>query len=57
MAKTAGNDGFIKLATKMGLEQMLTDVKTLLGTDLTQAQRIANEEMRAQIEKHLEDLK
>jgi len=57
MAKATAENSFIKLATKMGLEQMLTDVKQLLSADLTQAQRIANEEMRAQIEKHLEDLK
>jgi hypothetical protein len=42
MARVSTETQFIKLATKMGLEQMLSDVKQLLTQDLTPAQRIAN---------------
>jgi hypothetical protein len=56
MAKATNENGFIKLATRMGLQKMLSDVNELLQNDLTEAQRIANQEMKQQIEKHLEEL-
>lgn len=58
MARVSSENQFLKLAQKMGLEQMLKDVNTLLKFEsLTEAQRITNEEMKAQIEKYLEELK
>lgn len=58
MARASSENQFLKLAQKMGLEQMLKDVNTLLKFEsLTEAQRITNEEMKAQIEKYLEELK
>lgn len=57
MAKIQEPSAFIKRATKMGLQQMLHDVEKLLSVDLTEAQRITNEEMKAQINKYLEELK
>lgn len=57
MARGSTETQFIRLATKMGMEQMLGDVAQLLAQDLTPAQRIANEEMQSQIIKHLEELK
>lgn len=57
MAKANAESTFLKLATRMGLEQLKKDVDELLSGDLTQAQRIANEEMKTQILKHLEGLK
>lgn len=57
MAKATVENPFLKLATRMGLEKLKKDVEELLANDLTQAQRIANEEMKQQIDKHLEDLK
>lgn len=57
MARAPHDNPFLKQATKMGLEKMLFDVKQLLENDLTPAQRFANEEMRTQIEKYLEEMK
>lgn len=57
MAKQPEPNVFIKKATRMGLQQMLHDVEKLLSVDLTEAQRITNEEMKAQINKYLEELK
>jgi hypothetical protein len=45
----------VRMATKLGLEQMLREVSALLSTDLSVAQKLSNEEIKAQIMKHLED--
>lgn len=57
MAKATTENQFIKRATRMGLEQMLQDVNMLLTLELTEGQRVTNEEMKAQIQKYLEELK
>ncbi|WP_310194311.1 hypothetical protein [Bacillus sp. 3255] len=50
-------NNFLKQATRMGLEQMLADVNLLLSMELTEGQKITNEEIKAQILKHLDELK
>jgi hypothetical protein len=56
MAKPQEANAFLKRATKMGLEQMLNDANELLKMDLTEAQRITNEEMKLQLEQHLKEV-
>lgn len=57
MAKATQENVFIKKATRMGLEAMLQDVNMLLGVELTEAQKIMQEEMKSQIQKYLDELK
>jgi hypothetical protein len=57
MARTASESPFIRRATRIGLEQLLADVEMLLATHLSEAQRIANDEMRKQIKAQLEKYK
>ncbi|MEC0265172.1 hypothetical protein [Paenibacillus anseongense] len=57
MAKATTENQFIKRATKMGLEKMLADLNELLSQDLTEGQRVTNEEMKTQILQYLDELK
>jgi ribosomal protein S8 len=57
MAKVTVENGFIKQATRIGLETMLADVNCLLLMELTEGQKITNEEIKAQILKYLDELK
>lgn len=47
---------FIKRATRYGFKKMLEEVEHLLAGELSEAQRISNEEMAEVIKKHLKEL-
>lgn len=57
MVKASTDNMLIRQATRMGLEKMLNDMELLLKMDLTEGQRVTNEEMKAQLLKFLGDYK
>lgn len=57
MVKASTDNMLIRQATRMGLEKMLNDMELLLKMDLTEGQRVTNEEMKNQLLKFLGEYK
>lgn len=57
MVKASTDNMLIRQATRMGLEKMLNDMELLLKLDLTEGQRVTNEEMKNQLLKFLGEYK
>jgi hypothetical protein len=49
MARTANESPFIRRIMRVGIERVLNDTEVLLMQDLTDTQRIANEEMKQRL--------